>query len=697
MGGGACAPPLGGPPHAVSSETEGGDADIPDSGAEDVPTADGLSESSPGDEHAPRADGVLGDAASPDASGTDAAGGDGQDEAGAGPQQDAGLSDAGPGGDNEADTGPGDTGPPADTAADAWECPPGSPCDLPYAGFCYTGVCDEAGVCQQQKIPGCCLDDGDCSGADAPAAAGPCEVARCVAYQCQVVAVPGCCGGQDACADGVACTVDACDLTTRRCSWCPAGCMCGDGAAEGAVVWSADFSAPDLGAQGFTLVDYQPWDSVGWQVDQARWRSPPAALYLGDPICRTYDTGALDADCQPLGGAGPVRAALYTPLFAVPSGGVGQVAVLWVWADVEPPSGPGASPDAEPDTLRVFVEDATSGGLSWERASTLDVGKSTAGQWAPLVVDLSPWRGGAVRLRLEFDTLDGLANHHEGIYVDDLTVLDRCAAGCCTDDAQCSEAAGGDPCQVGRCVGAAGATPGVCVAAPRTPGEPCQPCAPGDACGDDDPCTNDACGAWGICEHTTFCCLERPGPVFSFEDGLLGWFVDSAPPALPEADGQAVASWHAVPGDSPAGGKMAWLGRLDTATYDTGARVQVGLRSQPLTLPSADGGHELVVRFWFKLSTEWDDAPSYFNPGGLDRLSLSLEAAPGSGEPATELWSSDAVDGTTQGAWVPVTVPLPGWTPPGAALRWLFDSGDAANNDYGGPALDQVEVVGRCP
>jgi len=510
--------------------------------------------------------------------------------------------------------------------------------------------------------------------------------------------VPGCCAGAAdgaaACDDGVACTQDICDATAGRCAWCPAGCACGTG---GEIVWSASFSEANLGALGFTFVDYQPNDSVGWQVDQARWRSPPSSLYLGDPTCRTYDTGALDADCQPLGGAAPVRAALYTPLFTLPADGAGQVAVLWVWADVEPLTGPGATPSAEPDTLRVFVEDATSGGLSWERASTLDVGKSTAGRWAPLVVDLSPWRGGAVRLRLEFDTLDGLANHHEGVYLDDLAVWDRCAAGCCTDDAQCAAVGGDDPCTVGRCVGASGDTPGVCVTAPLLPEGACVPCAPGDACDDGDACTTDACSPDGICEHATFCCLERVGPAFSFDDGLQGWFVEDDAAAAPPAGGAPMASWHAVPGDSPAGGQVAWLGRLDTATYDTGARVRVGLRSQPLSLPPLDGGHELVVRFWVKLETEWDLAPSYFNPGGLDRLSLAVVAAPGAGEPPVEIWSSDALGGTTQGAWVPVTVPLPAWTPQGVALRWLFDTGDAANNAYAGPALDEVEVVARCP
>ena len=563
------------------------------------------------------------------------------------------------------------------------DCAPGAPCDLLWKGPCDQGVCDDDGACRGVKIPGCCESDPDCAG---KVATGPCDVPRCQSYACVAAARPGCCAESASCDDGLDCTVDSCSLPAGRCLHCADGCLC----LEAPVALAQGFDAELLGATGFSAYSLNSVTTVAWRTDDARWVRPPRAAYLGRVGCHTYYGGQLDAGCQPVDSLAadsqPVHVVLRSPQVALGADGPGHVALFWLWADVQPAvGGPSAG---EPDVLRVRVEDWTDP-LTWEVASSLDVGKDTDGEWRLLAVDLAPWRGRDVVLAFDFDTLDGKSNHHEGIYLDELAVVSRCAGGCCAEDADCAGQVETDPCTMARCVALTDGAGAVCAGVPVAPGEPCVACSADADCPDDDPCTADTCGPEGRCVHTVFCCFESDAWVEGFEGGLGAWFVEDPAP------GDGVA-WQTSELSAVGGASSAWFGDPASGSYraagEAAAPTSGALRSEVLTLPQPGAGQgQVMVELWLRLETEWDGV-IYDNPAGVDRLTLAVA----SDGVETEVWSSDMIGGTTDGLWIEVAASLQSWAGEAVQLVLAFDSVDATSNDHAGPFVDDLRVGVRC-
>jgi hypothetical protein len=651
----------GGAGDAGTRDDGGAPQDVPDLDSADADAAEASSIDTAGADTASPPDG----SGLPDA--VDAAdAGDDDNDADAGDAQ-HGDGDGDGDGDDAAD----------DAADDAIACPAGETCALPTsAGPCRVGLCDSAGACVATPIPGCCTAEADCAAYPVTSA---CEVYRCVFSQCTATTFPGCCGGAIGCDDGLPCTADACGADTGLCTHCPSGCSCAP------PILEAGFDGATLGA-GFTVVDDSSWDAVTWRPSQRRAVVPPGAAYLGRADCPNYYTGTVGADCAP---ADPVaqdgarvRAALLTPTFLLAPGAVSPRATVWLWADVEPVLGLGA---AEPDVLRVTVE-PIDGSPIWEVASSLAVGKRTDGGWRLLTVDLAPWAGRSVRLRFTFDSLDGQANAFEGVYLDALRVTEGCeGGGCCDRDADCADDTG-DPCTVARCVPLTSGAGRTCAIVPAHPGAVCEPCATAASCVDDDPCTNDLCGADGACVHAAFCCLRRELWGDDFESGLVAWTVDD-PVA---GDGVAwTPSTHAFDGVG-----AAWFGAPETGTYATGAPVRGALASPPFALPAAPSGGGVELAFALDLDTEWSGAVGgYDNPAGVDRLVVTLLNA----TDEIVVWTSDAVGGTTDGEWVPVVADLTPWAGQTVQLRLTFDSVDGDANDHGGAWVDALVVRTACP
>ncbi|MCB9729896.1 MAG: hypothetical protein H6744_15665 [Deltaproteobacteria bacterium] len=640
--GGLGAVACGGSTPAGDVDVSGGDAELDSAlDAPDTELGPGDGETGPGDEG-----GGDADLDAPDQS-TDAA--DGASDDGAGPSD-----------------------------ADASACPEGAPCPATISGPCQMGRCNALGQCVTVPVPGCCDFDADCASVTPPSA---CDVIRCVGGLCVPEAVPGCCSSSDQCDDGLACTLDQCSGPGGRCVHCAVECPC-----EGPVeLYSAHFSEAEPQAAGFFVEDLDPNDHVSWRSSSRRYVSPPTSLRLGDATCPTYYNGALDPDCQPVDAAGadssPVELTLYSPAIPLPPAPGGHAGLVWLWSEVEPltTGGPG-----ERDVLRVAVDPGL--GQFWPVTSSLAVGKSTGGEWRLLAFDMTPWSGNTVRLRFIFDTLDSADNHHEGVYLDDLSVVSRCEGGCCFSDSDCAGLPGADGCRVPRCVPLADGAGNVCALLPPDPGKPCTACDPEDACDDGNPCTSDSCDAALACRHDAFCCFEQVVLSASFEEGLSGWFVDDDQPADP-------VSWRTTTALAVVGGTSAWFGDPATGTYATGGRVRGSLTSSSVILPEAPTtGGELGVSFWLRLGTEWD-GQLYDNPAGLDRLSLEII---GAGH-ITEVWSSDEVGGSTEGLWVPVSVPLLEYAGRPVQLRFTFDSVDDTSNDHEGAFIDGLELGGRCP
>ena len=190
-----------------------------------------------------------------------------------------------------------------------------------------------------------------------------------------------------------------------------------------------------------------------------------------------------------------------------------------------------------------------------------------------------------------------------------------------------------------------------------------------------------------MCQHVTFCCLETEIYATSFEQGLDEWYVTDAQP-------QDAVTWLSSDGDASDGQWSAWFADPSTGTYEGEGTVKATLQTPhiELTSPESEEG-TVALRFDLKLSTEWDGFV-YDNPAGIDRL--SVEVVP-SGSDVIELWSSDEVEGSTQGTWADVSIPLTTWASQSVQFRIVFDSGDGERNNYAGPRIDNFRVGQICP
>lgn len=562
-----------------------------------------------------------------------------------------------------------------DLIADGFECPTGAHCEIPFKAFCEEGRCNPQGLCVAVPIEGCCLNIGACS----ESVPGPCEAVQCAAYQCQSLWIPGCCLSDADCASELPCAESTCDLTLGQCVTCSGDCAC---EANFATTYKP-MNEATLGGNGFSQVDYDSKDSVQWQVDGHRSLSPPSALYLGDPTCRTYYTGALSSTCDPLSegqDTTPVRVTLYSPVLALSGsvGNAGAALVFWMWSQVEPDLGLG---EAEPDVLRLFIDLLDGSGGKWAVASSLDTAKNTNGKWVPLAVDLAPYSGKNVRLRMEFDSIDGQLNGFEGLYIDDFQVVDKCPGGCCEVATDCP--AGPNPCIAAECVPFSAGPGSVCVQRPIL-GD-CTPCQVDGDCEDDNPCSSHTCGASGVCETTVFCCLEEAIYSTSFEDNFVGW-------ALTDTQPTDSVSWQTSTFAATEGLAAAYLGDPETMTFETGEPVKASCTSPELSLPAALGPDtSLRLAFDLRLETEWDGS-FYLNPLGIDRLSLDVltNTLP------VEIWSSDEIGGTTAGQWEHIVVDLSPWAGSSIQVRFTFDSVDGAMNGFEGVLLDDLRVDKTC-
>ncbi len=574
----------------------------------------------------------------------------------------------------DADSAAADAGPDAPTP-DATTCVADSPCTFQgYLPFCYEARCNDRGTCIANRVAGCCLADVDCALPDA----GPCDTVRCLQNTCTALHIPGCCDVDlaGACDDGTSLTTDACDRVASRCTSCSAAC--GYRPAIFAATFDADTQTPS--ALGFFVADQQPGDAVTWQRTGDAFAAGGGSVYLGDPRCHTYFGGALDADCEPLNDTGQDSArivvGLYTPFVTLPPESP-AVLTAWLRSAVEPLAQLGAG---EPDVLRIQVETLGAQATVWVVASTLDVGKST--EWVPIAVDLAAWRGQTIRLRFDFDTLDGENNRHEGVWLDEIIVREACSeGGCCDDDTDCG---GASACTRGACLLTSQGASRVCATIAISPGELCTPCASDEACADADPCTHDACLPSGTCGNDTFCCLERDLFAESFDASLgsLAAFDDNP------LDG---VSWSVRD-------HAAWFGDAITGTYGSATRVSGALATPPLALPERLAPRaRAVLALTVSLSTEWDLAEpgnlsALDNPAGLDRLTIEVH----DGAFVTLLWSSDQIGGTTFDAPLPLELDLGPWLGRTISVHIRFDSGDETLNAFAGAYLDDLVLGLRC-
>ena len=285
----------------------------------------------------------------------------------------------------------------------------------------------------------------------------------------------------------------------------------------------------------------------------------------------------------------------------------------------------------------------------------------------------------------------------------------------------------------------------------------CQPDCEGKECGDDgcggscgdcddeDICTEDSCEDFQcvneVVDPSAFCCLSDTDcqattglapcfePICSIEPGDAAGVCEAVPipGCCPFEDptyllvedfqsGALPAGWQ---GDAAAGSAVKWhvseifscndceqplqaqpaalrFGFEDGPGYDCGQPYCWGtVTTSSMVLPASSQAY-VEASFCLSLGTEWDETP----PGayvslGIDTLYVRAVAADGE---LFEVWSSDAVKGTTHGDCVPVCMDLTQFGGQEISLQFTFSSGDVipSNNDHFGALIDNLAVKMTC-
>ncbi len=537
----------------------------------------------------------------------------------------------------------------------------------------------------------------------------PCQAATCDAGQCKGLKIEGLCCSDSDCSDNVECTADKCALDTHTCSNITVlGCCAGKvtilkSAFENAV-FEPEFKDANPGIDN---------GNVKWQVSTVRAHSGNSSLYFGNE-CGTYDNSmTADNSCTAGPDAKGVSTSLITKELSLPKDKLAQ-AQFWLWLDTEPPYVPGLpagnckNPCAigftcaliggqsqclpEKDVLQVNV---LAGDKVVSAFNSTTIGKTTANQWLHVAIDLSAWQGQTVKLQWAFSTGTGLKNNFQGIYLDDIIVETLCASAgsTCSSAQKCPDDT--NACTLDICTNYSNASDqGGCFYDKKLG------CCSIDAdCDDGNACTVDGCQS-GQCTNTpdaskVGCCKAS---VLFFDDDStdLSKFT-------PVGVNSATVGWHAAPKQGvDAKTQALYFGNDDFTGYDDptlGKSVgpKGSLCSKPFTLTA--GTQYDLVTMDVRMETEWSGQPAknYKNPpviGGKKFDLLSLQVYMG-GE-FKDIWTSDAIFGTSEGQFVSVTASLDPWQGKTVQVCLTFDAGDGQQNSSGGVWVDNFVVKAAC-
>ena len=238
------------------------------------------------------------------------------------------------------------------------------------------------------------------------------------------------------------------------------------------------------------------------------------------------------------------------------------------------------------------------------------------------------------------------------------------------------------------------------------PGKATHLCESDDECG--------GCAGAGTCAEGV-CVYESEGCVIADMDGSLAscypdnapapdsaclhcraqtasdrwsgvWYAASfetemAPFVWVERFGEPEATWHRSEVRAHDGTFSARFGQKETDDYSSSGRSWGRMKTEMMS--GADGVRG-TLRFWLWLETE--ETPGY------DILSVLL-LTPGHEE---VLWTSESIEGTTEGEWRRIEIEVEG--PPDVAthLAIEFDSVDGIINGFQGPFIDGLLLSTNC-
>jgi hypothetical protein len=222
-----------------------------------------------------------------------------------------------------------------------------------------------------------------------------------------------CCASDAACNDGDdLCTSEACVEGV-----CQFTFVNEPGCCKVSILTDA-FTGPTFGSFQ-EISDDTPGDGVTWSVVGAPAFSPNGSLHYGS-VAGTYETGFANS------------ASILSNTFELPATTISRLQ-FWLFLDNEYANGAGSIQWDRLTIHAVRMDDSGEELLLWDSAwgtpsYWFEIGGVPDGaQWTFVDgLDMTPFKGRDVRLRIRFDTVDSDANAFEGVYLDDIEVISTC-------------------------------------------------------------------------------------------------------------------------------------------------------------------------------------------------------------------------------------------------------------------------------
>ncbi|MSQ82521.1 MAG: hypothetical protein EXR77_06335 [Myxococcales bacterium] len=141
--------------------------------------------------------------------------------------------------------------------------------------------------------------------------------------------------------------------------------------------------------------------------------------------------------------------------------------------------------------------------------------------------------------------------------------------------------------------------------------------------------------------------------------------------------------WNYTDKKAISGGKSLWFGDPAKGTYANNKAVAASATTVAVKIPNL-AGIKPKLSFWLWLETE--------QTLGDDLLSVQVLE----NDVPLLLWSSDAIDGSTHGAWQRISVDLAAWADKSVQFQLVFATKDGTLNAYAGAFVDDLAVATGC-
>ncbi len=142
-------------------------------------------------------------------------------------------------------------------------------------------------------------------------------------------------------------------------------------------------------------------------------------------------------------------------------------------------------------------------------------------------------------------------------------------------------------------------------------------------------------------------------------------------------------NWNYTDKKAISGGKSLWIGDPAKGTYANGKAVGATATSAEAKVPNLPG-IKPKLNFWLWLDTEQTE--------GDDLLTIQVISG---GQPSA-IWTSDAIGGSTHGAWQRIVVDLAAFADKTVQFQLAFTTKDGVLNAYAGAFVDDLAVATGC-